>query len=62
MLKLNELYRRGYTGEEIIAKRYLENGIWTTVTERVPSNVTNNQISNRAAVFGNGHGRDKFSY
>lgn len=60
MLKLNELYRRGYTGEEIIAKRYLENGVWTTVTERVPSNVTNNQISNRAAVFGNGHGRDKF--
>lgn len=60
MLKLNELYRRGYSGEEIIAKRYLENGIWTTVTERVPSNVTNNQISNRAVVFGNGQNRLTF--
>jgi hypothetical protein len=60
MLKLNKLYRKGYTGEEIIAKRYLENGIWTTVTERVPSNVTNNQISNRAVVFGNGQGRTTF--
>jgi hypothetical protein len=60
MLKLNKLYRRGYTGEEIIAERYLDSGIWTTVTERVPSNVTNNQISNRAAVFGNGQGRTTF--
>jgi hypothetical protein len=60
MLKLNKLYRRGYTGEEIIAERYLDSGIWTTVTERVPSNVANNQISNRAAVFGNGQGRTTF--
>lgn len=61
MLKLNKLYRRGYTGEEIIASRSLENGIWTTVTEHVPSNVTNSQTSNRAAVFGNGQGRVKFN-
>jgi hypothetical protein len=60
MLKLNKLYRKSYTGEDIIAKRYLENGVWTTVTERVPSNVTNNQISNRAVVFGNGISRSKF--
>ena len=60
MLKLNKFYRHNYFGEDIIAKRYLENGVWTTVTERVSNNVTNNQISNRAAVFGNGHGRDKF--
>jgi hypothetical protein len=60
MLKLNKLYRQGYTGEQIIASRFLENGSWTTATEHVPSNVANNQVSNRAAVFGNGHGRDKF--
>jgi hypothetical protein len=60
MLKLNKLYRKSYTGEDIIAKRYLENGVWTTVTERVPSNVTNNQISNRAVVFGNGISRSTF--
>lgn len=60
MIILNKFYRRGYAGEEIIAERTLENGIWTTVTEHVPNNVTNNQISNRALVIGNGHGRDKF--
>ncbi len=60
MLKINKLYRKNYTGEDIIAKRYLENGVWTTVTERVPSNVTNNQISNRAVVFGNGISRSTF--
>ena len=61
MLKINKLYRKSYTGEEIIAKRYLENGVWTTVTQRVPSNVTNNQISNRAVVFGNGISRSTFN-
>jgi hypothetical protein len=59
MLKLNKLYRTAYFGEDIIAERSLENGIWTTVTEHVPNNVTNNQISNRAVVFGNGQGRIK---
>ena len=61
MLKLNKLYRRGYTGEEIIAQRTLQDGNWTTVTEHVPSNVTNNQISNRAVVFGNGESRLTFN-
>jgi hypothetical protein len=60
MLKLNRLYRSSYPGEEIIAERYLENGIWTMVTERVPNKITNNQISNRAVVFGNGQSRTTF--
>jgi hypothetical protein len=61
MLKINKLYRRGYTGEEIIAQRTLQDGNWTTVTEHVPNNVTNNQISNRAVVFGNGESRLTFN-
>jgi len=60
MLKLNKLHRRGYIGEDIIARRTLENGQWTTVTEHVPSKVTNSQISNRAVVFGNGVHRKEF--
>lgn len=61
MLKLNKRYRRGYVGEDIIAQRTLEDGNWTTVTENVPNRVTNNQISNRAVVFGNGESRLDFN-
>jgi len=61
MLNIVKRYRRGYTGEDIIAQRTLENGQWTTTTERVPNNVVNNQISNRAAVFGNGQSRLDFN-
>ena len=58
MLHLNsKLYRAGYTGEDIIQERVLTNGVWDTTTEHVPNNVINNQISNRAVVFGNGTGR-----
>jgi hypothetical protein len=60
MLNLNKLYRSNYLGEEIIAERYLENGVWTMVTQQVPNKVTNNQISNRAVVFGNGQSRKTF--
>jgi hypothetical protein len=60
MLKLNKLFRHSYPGEEIIAKRFLENGVWTTVTEHVPNKITNNQISQRAVVFGNGNSRTTF--
>lgn len=61
MLHLNKFYRSGYYGENIIAERKLENGIWHMTTELVPNNVTNNQISNRAVVFGNGLHRKQFN-
>ena len=61
MLKLNKRYRRGYVGEDIIAQRTLIEGNWETVTEHVPNRVTNNQISNRAVVFGNGESRLEFN-
>ena len=58
MLHLNsKLYRAGYTGEDIVQERVLTHGVWDTTTEHVPNNVINNQISNRAVVFGNGTGR-----
>ena len=60
MLNLNKFYRSTYFGENIIAERKLENGIWHMTTELVPNNVNNNQISNRAVVFGNGIQRKSF--
>ena len=59
MLNLTKkLYRSEYTGEDIVQDRTLIDGKWETNTEHVPNNVINNQISNRAVVFGNGTGRD----
>ena len=61
MLNLTKkLYRSGYTGEDIVQDRTLIGGKWETTTEYVPNNVINNQISNRAVVFGNGTGRLDF--
>jgi hypothetical protein len=57
MLKLNKLYRRSYVGENIIAERNYTNGVWQDTTELVPNAVTNNQISNKAIVIGNGPSR-----
>jgi hypothetical protein len=61
MLKIQKLYRKDYTGEDIVASNTLEGGSWKTVTEHVPNNVINNQISNRAVVFGNGLHRQNFN-
>lgn len=61
MLNLTKkLYRKDYTGEDIVQERTLIDGKWETTTEHVPNNVINNQISNRAVVFGNGTGRESF--
>ena len=60
MLKISKRYRSTYFGEDIIAKRVLEGGKWNTTTEHVRNKVVNNQISNRAVVFGNGINRQTF--
>jgi len=61
MLNLTKkLYRKDYTGEDIVQERTLTGGKWDTITEHVPNNVINNQISNRAVIFGNGTGRESF--
>jgi hypothetical protein len=62
MLKLTgKLYRTDYTGEDIIQERVMQDGQWVSTTEHVPNNVINNQISNRAVVFGNGESRLGFN-
>jgi hypothetical protein len=60
MLKITKSYRKDYTGEDIIVERKQENQTWHSVTETVPNAITNNQISGRAAVIGNGPNRLTF--
>jgi hypothetical protein len=60
MLKTQERYRRYYQGEKIVVDRKYADGIWQDIVEHVPNAVTNNQISNRAVVLGNGPGRLAF--
>lgn len=61
MLQLSKKYRTDYEGEDIIVERKHEGRVWHDVTETVPNMVTNNQISNRAVVIGNGPGRIPFN-
>ena len=60
MLQLARKYRKGYTGEDIIVERKHEGKRWWDQTETIPNMITNNQISNRAAIIGNGPSRLEF--
>ena len=60
MLKINKKYRTEYNGEDIIVERRQENQQWYATTEHVPNAITNNQISGRAVVIGNGPNRLTF--
>ena len=60
MLKLGKHYRKHYTCEKIVTDRNYSDGIWQDTIEHVPNAVTNNQISNRAVVLGNGPTRLDF--
>ena len=60
MLNLQKKYRRGYVSEDIIVERKLVDGAWNNTIEKVPSNITNRQISNRAIIIGNGINRLDF--
>lgn len=61
MLKILKRYRQHYEGEKIVVDRSYTNGVWQDVVEHVHNAVTNNQISNRAVVIGNGPSRLKFN-
>jgi hypothetical protein len=60
MLQITKKYRTDYTGEDIIVERKQVNHQWHSVTETVPNAITNNQISGRAVVIGNGPNRLTF--
>ena len=60
MLNIIKKNRNNYWGENIIVDRTHTNGIWQDTTEHVPLAISNNQISNRAVVLGNGPSRLEF--
>jgi len=60
MLNFSKQYRADYTGEKIVTDRKYERHQWTDLLETVTNSITNNQISNRAVVIGNGISRLDF--
>lgn len=61
MLQIDKKYRKDYTGEDIIVERKHEGKKWWDQTETIPNMITNNQISNRAVIIGNGPSRLEFN-
>jgi len=60
MFQLKKLYRKDYTGEEILVNTTYRNATWEYDYENVPNRVTNIQLSGKACVIGNGESRAKF--
>jgi len=60
MLNIHKRYRTGYYHEDIITARTLEFHTWNQTVESVPNVISNNQISNRAVIIGNGISRLDF--
>jgi len=60
MLLTKKNYRRDYVGEKIVTERVYNGRVWNDTFEFIPNSVTNNQISNKACVIGNGPSRLKF--
>lgn len=60
MQQLKKLYRKDYTGEEILLNTVYRNSVWEYEYETVPNRVTNIQISNAACIIGNGESRKDF--
>jgi len=61
MLQINKQYRNKYISENIVVERNYNNGLWQDSVECIYNAVTNNQISNRAVVIGNGPSRLNFN-
>ena len=60
MRLISKQYRKDYQGEDIVVDRNYTNTVWHDTVETVPNAVTNEQISNRAVVLGNGPNRLDF--
>lgn len=60
MRQLKKIYRKDYTGEEVVTDIELKDTKWEITKEFIPNSVFNNQISNKACVIGNGISRKEF--
>ena len=61
MKRIKKEYRDTYAGETVITNMTYSGGNWNFTRENIPSAVTNNQISRRAVVIGNGESRRTFN-
>lgn len=60
MQRIAKAYRKNYLGEDIVVDRTYENTEWSEVTEFIPNQIANQQVSNQALVIGNGISRKEF--
>jgi hypothetical protein len=61
MKTVNKLYRQNYTGENVVTNMTFTSGAWELSQENVNNLVTNQQISNKAIIIGNGQSRAGFN-
>jgi hypothetical protein len=60
MQTIQKLHRSNYTGETIVTDLRWEATKWVETKEFIPNSVSNNNISKRAVVIGNGDSRKNF--
>jgi hypothetical protein len=61
MQTINKLHRSDYSGESVVTNMTYSGGSWNFEREEVANSVTNNQISNKAIIIGNGQSRQSFN-
>jgi hypothetical protein len=61
MQKIQKLYRKDYTGENLVSELIYRNQTWEKTLDHAPNRVENIQISERAVVIGNGPSRLQLS-
>jgi hypothetical protein len=60
MREIKKLYRSTYTGEDVTSELTYLDGRWQAIRENIPNVITNNHISDKAIVIGNGWSRKGF--
>lgn len=61
MKEIKKLYRKNYSGEEVVTDLVYRNTQANVVKEFIPNSVINNQISDQACIIGNGISRKGFN-
>lgn len=61
MKEIKKLYRKSYSGEDVVTDLVHAGSKWNATKEFIPNSVINNQISNQACIIGNGISRKDFN-
>ena len=54
MQTIKQLYREGYTGEDVVTNLVYRNATWETTKEWIPNAITNIYTTTQALVIGGG--------